>query len=507
MATNHKNPMNMTKSEILNYISSGRYISNTMKKQLQEILEKNKQNNNRFSILDDSDTINTDKNQNDIKNDDLSITLEKTDTTNKPLNYGLLIDQISDKNDNTQSKPLFDNDNLLLSFNDILKMYECFAIYRIRLQYIIINRKINILNTLEKINPIKGKIFKKKFEFDKLVKQESELKICITIYMELQSIKNIFDKENLPTYLLWYSDKSIKENMLNKLKTYHRRYINIEKLFVNTFNKYIDTIKECTNFIKKVIEDTDVITISISENDKMQKLISSLIDKLINDYDPHMNCNYFVTITSSTDGPIIPEGLSTSIYLSCHEEINLSTKNKIIDNDILYYMTEEDIQKIFEKRKKIYDDTYFIHLYPKKHKQQIICINYYLEDEIPRAKISVKIPDLPKDTKFLSSILRNYDLDKRMDTPILVPIFRKDKQWLNKHTLNDSYKITMEQYNELDESWKEHYSFNDISKNIFTIDYLFNELLEFDKDNIFIRPEMINSFRKLAIVTSNIIEK
>jgi hypothetical protein len=127
-----------------------------------------------------------------------------------------------------------------------------------------------------------------------------------------------------------------------------------------------------------------------------------------------------------------------------------------------------------------------------------------LDEIIPKAKITVKITDMPKNAFILTSTLRNYDFDEIIDTPIILPSVIMGKNWLKKRTDNDLYCITEKDYDNLDPFWRERYSYRDTAKNNFTVEYLFNEILSHDDNNMIILPEMKSSFKKLAVVTSTV---
>lgn len=72
--------------------------------------------------------------------------------------------------------------------------------------------------------------------------------------------------------------------------------------------------------------------------------------------------------------------------------------------------------------------------------------------------------------------------------------------WMN--TENVMNTLDQREYQYLDPTWKKQYSYDDTSKNGFTIDYLFNELLKNDIDNLVINEDMFPSFCKLAKISS-----
>jgi len=129
-------------------------------------------------------------------------------------------------------------------------------------------------------------------------------------------------------------------------------------------------------------------------------------------------------------------------------------------------------------------------------------MNYFIDEEIPCRKVNLQITGLPENTLVLSSMIHNHDLDNQQF--VVPPVPRHNvNNWLNQKMQNALYKLTPTEYSTLHSELRKNVSYDDTQKNIFNIDYLFNELLEHDPTNTIIKPEMINSFRKLALITSS----
>ena len=131
-------------------------------------------------------------------------------------------------------------------------------------------------------------------------------------------------------------------------------------------------------------------------------------------------------------------------------------------------------------------------------------INFYFDEEIPKPSVTVKINNLPANYKYLSCILRNYQMDEKIIPPKIIHLSRPSKPWFHAKVSNALCQLDEDEYQSLDETWKDEYSHDDTDKISFTIDYLFNDLLANDADNILIYPEMVDSFYKLAYETSAI---
>ncbi|XWV26505.1 hypothetical protein QJ857_gp0564 [Tupanvirus soda lake] len=535
MSTNtYKNPLTMSSAEIISFLNSGQYISSSLKKQLQEQLD-NDRKSNRFSALDEffavvgsgaKDNINKKNTKKETKVEQFpslkSVSSNDTisSTKNQPsINYGVIINPDSSDAVSKQKnvKPLFVDDKMILCYDDIQNMYNDYAIYRIRLQFLSLNRKIDTLNLLEKIDSDKGKKFKSRFYFDRLVSQEKPLRKCIEICIALNYLQTLFKDIGFGAVLnncktltnlgkTNFNHKDI-DKLCDEAIILLRDCNDMPLIFDGDYSKYrndikkyldysINTLDKITSFNNKTIQKV------FKETDEIYCNIGNLIDQIIKDNDPHIDCDYCVNIGSSESNPISLEGISTWTFISCDDEINTSVCEKLLDKDTLSYITEDQLESYFNKRKK-YDDADFIRIYTKNHKQYCISIFYYLQETIPKPKVTVKIENLPEGSSIFTSMLRNYDLEDEIDIPILIPQAMNPKLWLKRRIKNELYKLSKEEYEKLDPSWKKAYTYNDACKNGFVVDYVFNELLNQD-NNVFIRPEMLNSFRSLALSTSNI---
>jgi hypothetical protein len=196
----------MSISEINSYLNSGRYISASIRKMLEDKLAHDKifnlsqnQSNNFFSKI----AVNTPTpgvKQNNKLNDRTNFPefSQPTKQTNIPVQQKTIWDtnkllaekKSTAKNKHLKIKSLYVNNQLVIDFDDIMLTYDFYAIYRIKMNYFQLRRKINVLNQIEKINPKKAKIFKLNLSYDKLLREASKMKICLEIYSKFQSITN-----------------------------------------------------------------------------------------------------------------------------------------------------------------------------------------------------------------------------------------------------------------------------------------------------------------------------
>lgn len=95
---------------------------------------------------------------------------------------------------------------------------------------------------------------------------------------------------------------------------------------------------------------------------------------------------------------------------------------------------------------------------------------------------------------------KNYIKQKHWKETCIVP-YDLTWYWLNKRPINELYILSHREYNSLPLYWRNEYSLEDSTKNLFVVDYIFQKLLEYDKKNI-IQPQMFRSFCQLAKKTS-----
>lgn len=413
-----------------------------------------------------------------------------------------------------QKKTLFSGDHLILSWYDVQKMYQSYAIFRIRLQYIILKRKISTLNLIEKEYPEKGKHFKDIFKYEDLVLEEEKMRICIMIWMLFEEF-DLFGEKNILAKYLEKCRTSLENNVILeknknddilKIKSLYSQCKNIIGLISKDFQKYIPFFRELLDFVNAILKETIVIENIFCLKNRLSTIHGMILDtmqQIIMENDPHIDCDYYVQLSAKRKtGPICNLGIGSSVFVLCNSPIDLTTKNKKINYESIDDITEEYLRDYFEKKKP--SDDYYINLDMRNYKSSSSitpkskCINIYycIDEEIPKEKIFVKIIDLPKNIYVTASILYNYNLERKID---IAPIPGRNKMWLNnrsKELMNE------EEYQSLDPQLKKYYKYNDTSKNIFIVDYLFNSLLKEDQNNKYIKPYMLESFRDLAIHTS-----
>jgi len=398
------------------------------------------------------------------------------------------------------------------------------------MQYLILNRKMHLLETINIMNRTKGLLFKQKFKYEKILLEQNEMKRCLSIYIELQIILK----------LLTENHKSIA--IQNELMA-HVEYINREDdLFNDQFAKYKSDIMKSLSFVKNYnkqfnendLRNTNTANPQINKDDsqinedELQSMIqfaiiciNDLIDQLIKKNDPHIECEYFITVQNcksvepmgsvllaqcGSTTPIIPNGICSSLYLDCHEQINLSTENELLDESYLRSITEKDFKELFEIKKINSNSNHFIDLWVRESQFKYLRINFIIDEKVLTGgstikTTTIKIIDLPQNSRMRTSIINNEMRIvncKSSDNYRNHTIILKD-YWLTA-CINNLDQISLEDYNMIHSDLKKRYTYKKTNTNKFVVDYVFNELVSHNVR--LVTPNMLKSFRDLARDTS-----
>lgn len=524
-STIRKNPEDthfdtMNAAEIHSYLNSDRYISASLRKQLEEKLEEEKKSN-RFSPLDEffaviaPNSMKVTKKNNETTDEYPTLGAATNITKKTSLNYGALIKQNYADEENPTIKPLFTGDKIFVDFHDIERIYKEFGIYRIRLQYLLLNKKIHILDSLSMLNHEKGTHFKNYFGYEKMVKDSIIFGKCIfacmcinMILVYLEEVKDLLKKyKTCENFII--TDHTQKLGLkLNQLKSIgsiltqtgknlaelyeDRALINKYGTYSTDYNKILSQVQLLSGRLpavsKKNINDLVKKCTGLSLDTK------NLIEKIVEDHDPHIECQYSVYFKCSTGSNIFPMGIYHSMYLDCGDDIDLSTRNRSLGDPMLQTISLEEMQSYFSKNKNNNQNT-FIRIWVKHPKYMYYNINYYIAEEVPTSKVEIKLHNLPRESHALTSTFYNWEMNNFV-APAMLPPIRED--WFEHKTRNSLHKITKEEYDKINPELRDAYPYEETNKNIFAVDFLFNELHKCDDTQTIIKPEMLNSFRIMA---------
>lgn len=404
-------------------------------------------------------------------------------------------------NNNIQANmQLFADDNLVLKYTDILKMRDQFAIYRIRMQYLLLNIKIHILDSLymldqEKATQLKSSLGYDKFMQDKMV-YGNIIEICILLNETLQKLKNLSNllQENIHNP----HNTTILKNFMETFNYQNVKY-DINNIIItsnNIFDKYVTNIYELLESIQDYIHS--IYSESINHREIQTHIMNNidvLLEIIIQDFDPKIDCQYYVNIDSSNQFIFTPIAISSSIFLDCSQPISLATQNKNIDDEILLSLDQQKFNSLFYEREfRNYTD-YFIRIYNGSNK---IKINFNILDPVPDKNFMPKIIGLPSGSKFLSNIIK--PAPAMPVNNLYLPIYTESRLYRR----SKQPCLDKKDYDTLPLNIKNQYSRNNTNLNIFFADFIFNLLVENDDTSSIIQDKMLDSFRILANNTSRI---
>ncbi|AQN68215.1 hypothetical protein [Saudi moumouvirus] len=515
----NKNIMDMSESDIKKYLSI-KNIPKNMKKQLE----------NRLSIITQKNLYNVLENMEDntqnivvydsrkkrknrkTRGESIETLQKKSEDKRKEileenicsvLNYSHVVKT----NENEVQVPVKNNfidGKLIIPYHEFTNMYKYFGIYRIKMQHIILNRKIHILNSMQFINYKKGLDFKNKLGYDKICIQENNCKKCIEVCMDLEQLLDCYKS----CIDLLTSGRKMQRNtndFMEILKNVQNKYCNLMGiifLFNDELLKYRSVVTRYINHLKNILDNIqninhqEILLLS-SKTSIMFFEIEKLIDEIIDYYDVEIDCEYYVIISDKIENPITPVAIKNIDYINCNDAINLNTNNINFDDYQLNNMTIEDFNQLFNKFERDNDED-FIRIYQKTGNDlKCLNINFYLEHEINSPKIQIEISELPKNAYTFTSIIHNYDSGNKYELPIL-PQNVNNYRWLEND--NTENYLSIEEYESLDNYWKELFNYEQLNNNKYILNHIFNCLS--DMDNNLVYDEMFESFVDLSKNTS-----
>lgn len=456
----------MTINDINKELHSGKFISATKKKIFQDRLEYLK-TTNKFVIKDPKPKKKSISNQLFPTLGDNCIPIKKN-----VIDYSM-IGKIPDESLNL-------NNTIVIQYDDIINVYDYFAIYRIKLHLVSLRNKIHILNEIRKVRNIRSSLFDEHFKYPKLLQDESLFRECI---------HKCFGLEHIITFMEYLSNLS---NIINE--TYITKQFNI-------IYDILDTCKIWKHFSQKMCAiHLAIVDLEYSkyENHVLKKIIDDtrkLQNEIIDEFDPVMKCNYFVNIKN--DGTIIPYGISSDYYVDCDDEITSYPPCCNIPKSYLVHLTLDDLTSYFNEKYHMDEFKNFIML-TVAYKE--LYIRYELIDPINFTKGELKIEGEPNNSYFTSMIINNKIVDDEDKEKVIQKSSNCNMHlWLRDNVDPIHYLDEME-YDNLDDDLQNAYSLMETNQNIFYVDYLFNELHQ--KYPLVVKPSMVMPFRKLAYTTS-----
>lgn len=446
-------------------------------------------------------------NDNDKSSSEITSDIAVTDIPTM-LNYGAAIKKIE------IDEPIFSriklvDGKLVVSYHDLTQIYQLFTIYRIKMQYLILNRKIHVLNSMHFINPIKANKFKQIFAYDEMCKQEQKMKNCINMCMDLNQLLECY-KLCIDFLILARRTSKYTDEYKNSLNKFISKYYKIQELgiyfhdetesiyinYQNTIIKLVDQMKYV--YEKYTIIDPQEALILSSKISVMYFEVDKLMNDILSNNDVNIDCEYYIIITDDINNPIKPYAIRNFAYIYCHDDITLSTMNINIDDSRLNNMTIQDYENMFNQIDRNNDDD-FIRIY-KNDNGRFECINFNFDLQYPISgpNIKIEISDLPINTFVSTSIIHNEYIE--LDHVSVSPTCSQKYNWIN-HTAYDEHdKITLSEYESLNDIIKLNKNQFDTDTIPFVMEYIFENLVGSGHD--IINRDMYDSFISLAQQTS-----
>ncbi|ANB50507.1 hypothetical protein [Powai lake megavirus] len=424
------------------------------------------------------------------------------------LNYGDAIKKVE------VNEPIFSRINLVdgklvVSYHDLTQIYQLFAIYRIKMQYLILNRKIHVLNSMHIINPIKANKFKQILAYDEMCKQEQNMKNCIDICMDLNQLLECY-KLCIDFLILARRTSKHTDEYKNSLNIFISKYHKIQDLEIyffdeseNIYANYRDTIIKLVDQMKYVYEKYTIINqqealILSSKISVMYFEVDKLMSEILSNNDVNIDCEYYIIITDDINNPIKPYAIRNFTYIYCHDDITLSTMNINLDDLRLNNMTIQDFDNMFNQIDRNNEDD-FIRIY-KNNNGSFECINFNFDLQYPISgpNIKIEISDLPINVFVSTSIIHNEFIES--NNIGVSPTFSRKYNWIN-HTAYDEHdKMTLSDYEYLSNIIKCNKTQFDTDTIPFVMEYVFENLI--GSGHNIINQNMYDSFVSLAQQTS-----
>jgi len=422
-----------TEEDIKKILNSGVFMTSTKRKLLQDRLEFLRKNNVNVKV----------PTKLDIKDFPMvGPTLVESTQKTLELNYSNII---SDNQSPTKNQNIIDID-----YQEVIDLFDYFAIYRLKLYQNTLRQKIHLLNEIQKNKNPLGNQFKLLFEYEKMVNNEKIISTCILICTGLYHLSQ---KNDL--------------------------YIN------NEIKKLLNDLTELEPNIKQYIEKFEI-----------DNLIEIFQNNLINYFDLKYSTQKVEYLVNIIRGKMIPIAVYSTYIVDCNDEINCSSEYDIYEKYFLKNITSEQLHKIFNQKLDIAD---YNNLFLISINGRDFYVRYEADSHHKKVQIINNGVYVPCLVSYVSEIKTNQKDQHIYNFPkINKKIFNN---WLRRK-INDLYYIDEQEYQNLDQSLQNAYSLEETHQNIFYIDYIFNHISQ--QYPSICRPQMLSSFKQLAFETSRI---
>lgn len=495
----------MSLTECVAELNSGKFIAGSTKRKLNERIEFlqkiSYENSNRFNVLN---PINIETKKISDTTEDYPILKSSSDSnlststdSNSNLKRSASIDYsklISKSSEIKKFPSMISNNKIHVDYSHFMNIYNEAAIHRIRMHYITLNRKLSIISLLTHSKNKFTDFIINKYNVKELLFEEKKMYTSLLIIMSLNRLLNNFKSgyvvvlnrkiRDIESYVNSYYD-SVGENYYN---VYLDRYNLAVSGIIYNMNKIVEELIFCTETEQFV----NRINSCIIE-------IEKVIETVISENDPFIECEYYVSICDSVEQPIKITGISGGYYVNTDSSIDTTVE--------LVNIPEKEVD-LWD----IYQIEYLLNYQETVNRKHILTI-YNCDKNMPaklhfnisnRLELSdmtyiLVVDNLPSGSKYLTSIYKNLPQIPLDSINIIQPIINKFAVWIDKNT--HAIDLDAENYFSDDDNYTDiDNEYFDTNRNL--INKLFEVMLEADLTGELIDPASVGSFRKLAYETT-----
>lgn len=309
----------------------------------------------------------------------------------------------------------------------------------------------------------------------------------------------------LQRIMVWFYDLSRRIYLLDAIRAVHNKRW---KLISNQFNysKLLDDY----SYAKEIIDVCDSLN-GLNNIDYTHSLLQpykhltglkarTLLTTLITKLDPKIKCDYIISIDKES-------------------EINL---RGLVYHKIIYYVDDPHVAPFPEYSDVTLKEASLADVERMLNNSNIsIPYEYFICLSNPSSYIyldvysNFKLINVPPTVKYLSYLPNPLNIDKNtllkphLEFVKTYPNISKVRfsqshldTWKTDSHIDPALDLSYEEYMDLPLELRDTYTFEQTTWNSFTTDFVFGELLEYDKTNGIIIPKMRDAFMKLAFETT-----
>lgn len=422
-------------------------------------------------------------------------------------------DNIIDKDFTSHAKKetIFVDNSVKIDFKHFRELFKQCSIYRIKMKYNLLNRKIIIIDKICEQDSEKGLELKTYYNYIQMFELRNTLEKYYNFYYILKKIHTL-----LIEYIEYSSNHmDLNKNILNTDKQFNLDTISLVseiEIIMNNCSTdfrslYGDTIMNLTNLL-------DILRDNIYQFDKNSNInftnainlidvcccnINITMNLIAETHDQHIECRYHIEIKDDVNNPLKITKIYNFLCFKCSDEILDLTSKKYSDINI----ESINLKSFFDEEYNMDNGNHFITIYCYYSEINYCSIHFSFDllDSLPFESASINIYNSPSKYLIYTSPLHNYKLEKpRFDQSVPINC-DPSTYWLDSYIRKKAYRITKQEYNNLPKYIRDKYSYEVSHKNKFVLKFIFEEIKRKDSNNM-INDKMFKSFKKLALQTS-----